>query len=169
MQGANELSIAVIPGVTVLGAKSATADGYTVSASEVEAFGLTIAGVPDPRVYGASGAYGSNDPPVTDPLERLPRAIRAYLAFFKEHPQFVELLIQERAEFRDRKQSTYFEHRRARAAFWEEVYRGLIRAGRVRDVPVARMLDVSNLGYGDTSKLFPRAPRLEFNEACTLL
>jgi 3-hydroxypropanoate dehydrogenase len=26
-----------------------------------------------------------------------------------------------------------------------------------------------NLGYGDASKLFPRAPRLEFSEACTLL
>jgi len=28
---------------------------------------------------------------------------------------------------------------------------------------------LSNLGYGDRSKLLPRAPRLEFNEACTLL
>lgn len=26
-----------------------------------------------------------------------------------------------------------------------------------------------NLGYGDRSKLFPRGPRLSFNEACTLL
>ena len=26
-----------------------------------------------------------------------------------------------------------------------------------------------NLGHGDPSKLFPRAPRFEFNEACTLL
>ena len=26
-----------------------------------------------------------------------------------------------------------------------------------------------NLGYGDDSKLFPRGPRLTFNEACTLL
>jgi len=26
-----------------------------------------------------------------------------------------------------------------------------------------------NLGYGDASKLFPRAPRLEFGEACTVL
>lgn len=26
-----------------------------------------------------------------------------------------------------------------------------------------------NLGYGDPSKLFPRLPRLEFDEACTLL
>lgn len=26
-----------------------------------------------------------------------------------------------------------------------------------------------NLGYGDASKLYPRAPRLDFDEACTLL
>jgi 3-hydroxypropanoate dehydrogenase len=26
-----------------------------------------------------------------------------------------------------------------------------------------------NLGYGDSSKLFPRSPRLEFEEACMLL
>ena len=26
-----------------------------------------------------------------------------------------------------------------------------------------------NLGYGDSSKLYPRSPRLDFNEACTLM
>jgi len=26
-----------------------------------------------------------------------------------------------------------------------------------------------NLGYGDRAKLFPRSPRLEFDEACLLL
>jgi 3-hydroxypropanoate dehydrogenase len=26
-----------------------------------------------------------------------------------------------------------------------------------------------NIGYGDSSKLFPRSPRLEFSEACTLM
>jgi 3-hydroxypropanoate dehydrogenase len=26
-----------------------------------------------------------------------------------------------------------------------------------------------NLGYGDPAKLFPRSPRLEFNEACTFM
>lgn len=59
-----------IKGVTVLGSKTATGDGYDVTASTVQAFGLTIAGVPDPRVYGAPGDYGSNTPSVTDPLER---------------------------------------------------------------------------------------------------
>jgi nitroreductase len=28
---------------------------------------------------------------------------------------------------------------------------------------------ICNLGYGDPSKLFPRLPRLSFNEACSLL
>lgn len=32
-----------------------------------------------------------------------------------------------------------------------------------------RSLFLCNLGYGDASKLFPRQPRLEFEEACTLL
>ncbi|MEU2348067.1 metallophosphoesterase [Modestobacter sp. NPDC049651] len=66
-----------IPGVTVLGDKTATAGGYRVTASEVQAFGLTIAGLPDPRVYGGPGAYGADDPKVVDPLQR--RAVRAAL------------------------------------------------------------------------------------------
>jgi AcrR family transcriptional regulator len=118
---------------------------YRYFASKEELFLTAV----DRGMYRLRAAVEASYGEVTDPLERLPRAIRAYLAFFKDHPQFVELLIQERAEFRDRKQSTYFEHRRARAAFWEEVYRGLIRAGRVRDVPVSRILDVINdLVYG---------------------
>ena len=59
-----------IPGVTVLGSKVATERGYAVSAGVVRAFGLTIAGVPDPRVYGGPGADGAEDQQVTGPLER---------------------------------------------------------------------------------------------------
>ena len=40
---------------------------------------------------------------IDDPLERTVQGIRSFLAFFAEHPQFVELLIQERALFKDRK------------------------------------------------------------------
>jgi predicted MPP superfamily phosphohydrolase len=65
-----EKVMAAIPGVTVLGDKTADGDGYTVTAGEVDAFGLRIAGLPDPRVYGASGSYGADDQSVTDPLER---------------------------------------------------------------------------------------------------
>src|SRR5882672_4454159 len=40
---------------------------------------------------------------IRDPLDRVAEAIEASLAFFVEHPELVELLIQERAQFKDRK------------------------------------------------------------------
>jgi AcrR family transcriptional regulator len=92
-----------------------------------------------------TGAYE----PVSDPLERLVVAIHAYLTFFRNHPQYVELLIQERAQFRDRKKHTYFEYRERNIGEWRDMYADLIAEERLRDVPVARILDtVSNLVYG---------------------
>ncbi len=86
---------------------------------------------------------------VEDPLDRVARAIRAYLAFFTKYPEFVELLIQERAHFKDRKKPTYFEHRDANIERWRTLFRSLIAEGRVRDVPVERITDVlSDLVYG---------------------
>jgi AcrR family transcriptional regulator len=85
-----------------------------------------------------------------DPFERMARGIHAYLRFFEEHPEYVELLIQERAIFKDSKRSTYFEHRDANRAPWRELYMGLVEQGRFRgDIPVERMLDtVGSLLYG---------------------
>jgi AcrR family transcriptional regulator len=85
-----------------------------------------------------------------DPLERMRRGIRAYLAFFDENPHYVELQIQERAIFRDSKRSIYFEHRDANRAPWRELYTRMVGEGRFRsDIPVEGMLDtVSGLLYG---------------------
>ena len=86
---------------------------------------------------------------ISDPLERVARAVRAYLEFFAEHPEYVELLIQERALFKDRKKPTYFEHRDRHADRWRGLYRDLIAAGRIRDMPVDQIRDVmSYLLYG---------------------
>jgi len=66
-----EAAMRKIEGVTVLGSKTRRADGsYDVTGSKLSVYGLTIAGAPDPRVYGASGASGSDKDQVTDPLER---------------------------------------------------------------------------------------------------
>src|SRR5262249_54278924 len=65
------------------------------------------------------------------------------------HPELAELLIQERAQFKDRKKPTYFEYRAANAERWQNHYRALIAQGRIRDVPVERISDVvGNLLYG---------------------
>jgi AcrR family transcriptional regulator len=86
----------------------------------------------------------------SDLLDKIAAAISAYLKFFDEHPHYVELLIQERAIFRDRKRPSYFEHRDANRGPWREMYRDLIAAGRVRDdLAVERILDtLGSLLYG---------------------
>ena len=85
-----------------------------------------------------------------DPFEVISRAIRSYLEFFDENPHYVELLIQERANFKDRKRPTYFEHRDANRGPWRELYTDLVAAGKLRDdIPTERMLDtIGNLLYG---------------------
>lgn len=83
------------------------------------------------------------------PLDRLAAGVKAYLAFFDAQPEVVELLIQERAHFRDRKQPTYFQHRDASLGPWKELFRGLIKQGVVRRIPVERITNViSDLLYG---------------------
>lgn len=84
-----------------------------------------------------------------DGLGRVRRGIQAYLEFFREHPEFVELLVQERAQFRDRERPTYFEHRERNVRYWRDLYRQLVGEGRFREMPVERVSDVvSALLYG---------------------
>jgi hypothetical protein len=86
---------------------------------------------------------------IHDGLERLERGIATFLSFFAEHPSFVELLIQERAYFKDRKRPTYFEHREINIERWRQLYRDLIAEGRVREMPVEQITNVvSNVLYG---------------------
>lgn len=85
-----------------------------------------------------------------DPFDRISSSIRAYLVFFDEHPHLAELLIQERAIFKDRKRPTYFVYRDASRGAWRELYSKLAEAGRIRqDIPIERMLDtIGSLLYG---------------------
>lgn len=86
---------------------------------------------------------------IDEPFERMAVGVRTYLRYFAEHSEFVELLIQERAQFRDRMKPTYFVHREANVGRWREQFRELIAEGRVRDVPAERVTDViGDLLYG---------------------
>lgn len=76
-----------------------------------------------------------------DPIDRIEAAIHAFLAYFGRHPDYVELLIQERAEFRDRDTPTGKVHEQAHRRRWKRVYLQLMREGRFRKVPVDRLLD----------------------------
>ncbi len=86
---------------------------------------------------------------IADPLEQIATAIHAYLEFFHAHPEAVEMLIQERAQFRHRKRPTYFQHREINIERWRALYRGLINEGRIRPLSPERISDViGDLLYG---------------------
>jgi AcrR family transcriptional regulator len=84
-----------------------------------------------------------------EPLERILNAIRAYLGFFDTHPEIVELLIQERAEFRDRQTPTYFSHKEQSIGQWHLLLRDLMDRGIIRELPEEVIADyISDLLYG---------------------
>ena len=86
---------------------------------------------------------------VEDPIDRIEAGTRAFLGFFASHPKFVELLILERALFKDRSEPTYFVHRERNKLRWNDLYRVLIAEGRLRDMPVEQISTVfMDLAYG---------------------
>jgi AcrR family transcriptional regulator len=84
-----------------------------------------------------------------DPLLEMVEVFKTYLAFFAEHPEFTELLIQERAQFKDRPNPTYFSYREKHMQRHEGLVRSMINKGRLRAVPIDRINDVlADLLYG---------------------
>lgn len=96
------------------------------------------------RVYASIEQSG-------DAFQLMEAAIRAFFQFFDEKPELVELIIQERAEFREVSKHTYFFQCKDEDEDgpWEQIIESEIRSGRLRDVTVKRIMTVfSNLLYG---------------------
>lgn len=86
-----------------------------------------------------------------DPLAKVLAAMTAYLRYFDECPEVVELLILERAEFKDRKSSYFDRDDQCDDADegWRLVFTQLIADGRFRDIPPDRIKGVlGDLLYG---------------------
>jgi len=84
-----------------------------------------------------------------EPLESMKKIIRQYFAFFERNPDLVELFIQERAEFRDRPQATYFVHKERNMDRACNIFDDLISKGVIKDLPVKSLQDVfSSLFFG---------------------
>ena len=91
----------------------------------------------------------STTTPIEDPPERIAQVVRSYLDFFANHPELCELLIHERALFKDRKKPTYIEHRESNRERLRVLYRSYIAEGQIRYIPVDQILDVlGDLLYG---------------------
>lgn len=86
---------------------------------------------------------------VDDPVESFGRAVRAFLRYFNEHPEFIELLIQERAVFKDRKTPSYLEYIGRHRENHKPNIVQLMRDGIYRELPVDRLFDmIGDMLYG---------------------
>ncbi|MDD3311418.1 TetR/AcrR family transcriptional regulator [Pseudodesulfovibrio sp.] len=91
----------------------------------------------------------TSDPEDEGSVEGFGRAIEAFLRYFDENPAYIELLIQERAVFKDRAKPTYLEycdtHRDEHKGFFEK----LSAEGVFRQLSADRLFDIiSDLLYG---------------------
>ena len=91
----------------------------------------------------------------------------AYAEFFRDHPEVVEIFIQERATFRNSIRPTQLVYRQKNRPVFEDMFRQAIRAGETREIDVSETLDtLANLLYGivvctclggSTERLMPSA------------
>jgi AcrR family transcriptional regulator len=82
-------------------------------------------------------------------LEKLNCAIYGYLDFFDKNPELPELLIQERAEFKNRISPTYFIHKNRRMQEWTSLFEALKEEGVIRSISAQDIFDIlGNLLYG---------------------
>ncbi len=75
-------------------------------------------------------------------IDEIRAAVIAYLQFFKSNPELVELFVQERAEFKERRRPFYFQHKDVRRGPWRDHFAALMAEGRVRPMSVERVMDV---------------------------
>lgn len=116
---------------------------YNYFSSKRELFRTAVDHVMEKLLEATSSSSSEN------PIERFGHAIRSFLAYFDAHPEYIELLIQERAEFRDSKTPTYQEYCKVHRERAHAQFKMLIATGRFREVPVERTLDImGDLLYG---------------------
>lgn len=77
-----------------------------------------------------------------DPLESLRAVMLAYLHYFENNPETIELFIQERAEFRDKGSSVYFLRMLESRERWLDLFRNVQKKYRVRDIDLEAMMNV---------------------------
>ncbi len=96
-----------------------------------------------------SGSVHQAVEPLGDAIEGLKAAVRTFLSFCDSHPELVELFIQERAVFKDRKKSTFERYQDANVKPRRERLQSEMRAGRIRKMPLQRLSNtISTLLYG---------------------
>lgn len=82
-------------------------------------------------------------------VDFLKSIVRAYVEFFRKHPEFIELFVQERAVFRFRRDGSYLRRKKERDEKWTKIFEQLAREGKLRFSNIPRIVSTINqLFYG---------------------
>lgn len=94
-------------------------------------------------------AVAPDMPPVNDLVLNMCDYLHRTLKFFDEHPDYVELLLQERAAFRDRVRPSFFDYCDMNDIFWTQRIPQGVREGVIRDMCIDTIHQVAvTLIYG---------------------
>lgn len=116
---------------------------YNYFSSKDQLFSASV----DQVMFSMIESIGSDEE--ADPVAELAKLVEGFLAHFSKFPQYVELLVQERSDFRDRKTPTFFRYRAVSRDRWIKRFKQLIAAGRMRKMSAEQALNVlANLLYG---------------------
>lgn len=84
-----------------------------------------------------------------DSLDELGAVVYSYLRFFQDNPLVVELFVEERSTFKNRKKHTYFIHRDMTLSRWHKLLRRMSDNNRIRRVDPEKFVFVlSDTLYG---------------------
>jgi len=78
---------------------------------------------------------------VADPIEKMMASVRSFFKFFEENSELVELFVQERSEFKDRPKPSYYVYKGKNVEPWHEIFRQLMKEGRVREMDADSVFD----------------------------
>ncbi len=82
-------------------------------------------------------------------VDLLKSIVRAYVEFFKGHPEVIELFVQERAVFRFRNECSYNQKKKERNEKWAKLFERLEGEGKLRVTNIPRIVNTINqLFYG---------------------
>ncbi|MEA1952448.1 MAG: TetR/AcrR family transcriptional regulator [Planctomycetota bacterium] len=86
------------------------------------------------------------------PIKKLRAAAMAYANFFVESPEYLELLVQERAEFRDVKPEAHYQYHNSIIDEFSDIFQAAIDAGEIRPVEIRKtLIAMSNVLFGSVT------------------
>ncbi|TDP28428.1 TetR family transcriptional regulator [Idiomarina aquatica] len=77
-----------------------------------------------------------------DPLEKVKAVMLAYLHFFEDNPEVIELFAQERAEFRDQAESAYLSLMKKNHEKWLELFHEVADRYECRNIEVEELMNI---------------------------